>query len=232
LHLTASNPGLLALAAQSGCVALFVGIESLTASNLRSTHALAKNMVSTPEAMGESIRVLHDHGIMVMAGVIFGFDDDDAGVFARTRAFLGDLRVAHGSFSALTPFPGTRLFDELHDQGRITTYDWSKYDGETAVFLPRLMSPRQLQDGTRAMGVDFYSAPKILRRLWANRRHPLLYLGTSFASRHSCRVDNNVPYLTRSSGWIKSRERSAAAELRRAAEPPRLAASDPGEDQA
>ena len=228
LHLTASNPALLALAAQSGCVALFVGIESLTASNLRSTHSLAKNMVSTPEAMGDSIGVLHDHGIMVMAGVIFGFEDDDAGVFARTRAFLGDLRVAHGSFSALTPFPGTRLFDELHRQGRITTYDWSKYDGATAVFLPRLMTPMQLQEGTRAMGVDFYSAPKILRRFWANRRHPLLYLGTSFASRHSCRVDNNVPYFTRNGQWLKSRERSAVAEVVPAPEPQRLAAADPG----
>jgi radical SAM superfamily enzyme YgiQ (UPF0313 family) len=203
LHLTAGNPSLLRLAVKSGCFALFVGIESLSESNLRATRSLAKNMASTPESIGKSIRILHDHGIMVMAGVIFGFDDDDPGVFARTRAFLAQNRVAHGSFSALTPFPGTRLFEELRAQSRITTYDWSKYDGATAVFLPKLMTPEQLEAGTRAMGVDFYTIPKILRRLWVNHRHPLMYLGTSLASRHSCRVDNNVPFLTRSGSWEK-----------------------------
>lgn len=214
LHLTASNPDLLKLAADSGCFALFVGIESLSEANLRSSRSLSKNMASTPEAMGNSIRVLHDHGIMIMAGVIFGFDDDDAGVFARTRNFLVDHRVAHGSFSTLTPFPGTRLFDELHAQGRITSYDWSKYDGTTAVFVPKRMTSRQLQEGTRAIGVDFYSVPKILRRLWANGgRHPFMYLGTSFASRHSCRVDNQVPWFQTNGRWIGHHEHPPLPEL-------------------
>jgi radical SAM superfamily enzyme YgiQ (UPF0313 family) len=230
LHLTASNPDLLRLAVDSGCFSLFVGIESLSEANLRSTRALAKNMVSTPEAMGQSIRVLHDHGIIVMAGVIFGFDDDDPGVFARTRQFLGDHRVGLGSFSALTPFPGTRLFDELHAQSRITTYDWSKYDGATAVFLPKLMTQAELQDGTRAMGVHFYSTPKILRRLWTNRHHPLMYLATCFASRHSCRVENNVPFFTRSGWWEESCEKTPVTELDGSAEPMLLAATDRGTD--
>jgi radical SAM superfamily enzyme YgiQ (UPF0313 family) len=123
LHLTAGNPDLLELAAKSGCFSLFVGIESLNESNLRATGSLAKNKVSTPEEIGRSIRVLHDHDIIVMAGVIFGFDDDDPDVFDRTREFLFDNRVGHGSFSALTPFPGTKLFEALHAQSRITTYD-------------------------------------------------------------------------------------------------------------
>lgn len=228
LHLTANNPELLRLAADSGCFSLFVGIESLSEANLRSTRALAKNMVSTPETMGASIRVLHDHGIIVMAGVIFGFDDDDAGVFARTREFLGDTRVGLGSFSALTPFPGTRLFEELHAQSRITTYDWSQYDGATAVFQPKRMTQAQLQEGTRAMGVAFYSTPKILRRFWVNRHHPFIFLATNFASRHSCRVENNVPFFTRSSSWDKHRPPLPIPAFEAAAEAQLLAAADQG----
>jgi len=212
LHLTASNPSLLALAVQSGCISLFVGIESLSEANLRATGSLAKNKASTPKEMATSLRVLHDHGIVVMAGVIFGFDDDDPGVFDRTRDFLLDSRVGHGSFSALTPFPGTKLFAELHSQARITTYDWAKYDGITPVFLPKLMSPAQLQEGTRQIGVNFYSTPNILRRLWVNRRHPLIYLGTSFAWRHTCRIENGVPFFTRSGPWRRRPERPAAMQ--------------------
>jgi radical SAM superfamily enzyme YgiQ (UPF0313 family) len=201
LHLTASNPELLKLAAMSGCISLFVGIESLSEANLRGAGALAKNRVSTPQEMGASLSVIHEHGIMVMAGVIFGFDDDDPGVFDRTREFLIDNRVALGSFSALTPFPGTRLYDELHAQSRITTYDWSKYDGNTAVFLPKLMTPEQLQEGTRQIGVNFFSTPKIFRRFWVNRHHPFVYLATSFAWRHACRFENKVPFFTPSGSW-------------------------------
>jgi radical SAM superfamily enzyme YgiQ (UPF0313 family) len=212
LHLTASNPDLLQLAAESGCFSLFVGIESLTASNLRATGSLAKNRVGTPEEIGRSIRVLHDHDIIVMAGVIFGFDDDDPEVFNRTREFLFDNRVGHGSFSALTPFPGTKLFETLHAQSRITTYDWSKYDGATAVFLPKLMTAAQLQEGTRRMGVNFYSTPKILRRFWTNRHHPFIYLATSLAWRHSCRVENRVPLYCPSGSWKESGKHSPEIE--------------------
>jgi len=178
--------------------------------------------------MAKSLRVLHDHGIVVMAGVIFGFDDDDAGVFDRTREFLLDCRVGHGSFSALTPFPGTKLFDELHAQKRITTYDWAKYDGITPVFLPKRMTPEQLQDGTRQIGVNFYSTPNILRRLWVNRRHPLIYLGTSFAWRHTCRIENGVPFFTRSGPWKKRPASLPAVERLPAPEPMLLSTPDPG----
>ena len=208
LHLAASNRELLQLAVDSGCIALFVGIESLTASNLKATGSLAKNKASTPQEIGASIRVLHDHGVVLMAGVIFGFDDDDPEVFDRTRSFLNDHRVGYGSFSALTPFPGTKLFDSLHAQSRITTYDWSKYDGATAVFVPKLMTPEQLQVGTRRMGVNFYSTPKILRRIWTNRHHPIIFLASSFAWRHSCRVENRVPLYKPSGFWTKNAHES------------------------
>jgi radical SAM superfamily enzyme YgiQ (UPF0313 family) len=222
LHLTASNPDLLDLAAKSGCVSLFVGIESLSEANLRATGALAKNKVCTPAEMAGSIRVLHDHRILVMAGVIFGFDDDDPDVFDRTREFLFDKHVGLGSFSALTPFPGTRLFNELHAQSRITTYDWSKYDGNTVVFLPKLMTPQQLEDGTRRIGVNFFSTARILRRLWTNRHHPFVYLATSFAWRHQCRKENRVPFFARSASWKeRSRERSLP-ELPGSTDPRRL----------
>lgn len=228
LHLTASNPDLLALAVQSGCISLFVGIESLSAANLRATGSLAKNKASTPKDMAKSLRVLHDHGIVVMTGVIFGFDNDDPDVFDRTLKFLLDCRVGHGSFSALTPFPGTRLFEELHAQKRITTYDWSKYDGITPVFLPRLMSPEQLRDGTRQIGVSFYSTPNILRRLWVNRHHPLIYLGTSFAWRHTCRIENGLPFWMRSGPWKRQLGSLPTSERLAPAEPRLLTAPDPG----
>ena len=33
-----------------------------------------------------------------------------------------------------TPYPGTRLFQQMERDGRITSYDWSKYDTRTVVY--------------------------------------------------------------------------------------------------
>ncbi len=194
LHLTASNPALLKLAQESGCAGLFVGIESLTEENLRSSNSHSKNRAGTAAAIGDSLRVIHDHGIVVMAGVIFGFDGDGPDVFERTADFLDEQKVGLASFSALTPFPGTRLRDEMLAESRITDDDWAHYDACTSVFTPRSMTAAELQAGTRRAGVNFYSTARILRRFPTNRHHPLFYLATSFAWRHSCRVENQVPF--------------------------------------
>lgn len=194
LHLSARDPDLLKLARESGCVGLFVGIESLSEENLSTSKSLAKNHSRTAEEVGASLRVLHDNGIVVMAGVIFGFDGDDVEVFDRTADFLADNHVGLASFSALTPFPGTALCEQLEAEGRITSRDWSMYDACTSVFTPRGMTAEQLQEGTRRAGVKFYSSAKILRRLPTNRHHPFLFLATSFAWRHAVRVENDVPF--------------------------------------
>jgi hypothetical protein len=63
--------------------------------------------------------------------------------------------------------------------------DWSKYDYETVVFKPKLMTPEELEDGKKWAGREFYSHKSILSRLPANRHHPLLFsvVNLSFHSR-------------------------------------------------
>src|SRR4030043_875594 len=71
---------LLRLAAESGCVSLFLGVESLSSENLKYVN---KGFNQVPQ-YEEAIRVLHDHDIMIVAGVIFGLDHDDEGGFEGT----------------------------------------------------------------------------------------------------------------------------------------------------
>ncbi|MCJ7663460.1 MAG: B12-binding domain-containing radical SAM protein, partial [Desulfobacterales bacterium] len=78
--LFALDRALVKQAAEAGCIALFLGIESFSAESLKE----AKKGFNRTERYGEGIRNLHDHGIGVEAGVIFGFDHDDPAVFERT----------------------------------------------------------------------------------------------------------------------------------------------------
>jgi len=134
---------LLDLAAKSGCVSMFVGIESLSEDSLKAANKKF-NKVADYET---SIRKIHDRGIMINAGFIFGFDTDDEGVFERTVRFVQKNRIALPTYHILTPLPGTHLFDRFKAEGRIFDYDWSKYNSGNAVFYPKLMSPETLQEG-------------------------------------------------------------------------------------
>jgi radical SAM superfamily enzyme YgiQ (UPF0313 family) len=152
---------LLSLAAQSGCRGVFVGFESLSQDNLRAW----RKSFSRARDYARAIRKLHDAGIAVYAGIVFGSDGDMADVFERTLGFLLDSRVDALQATILTPFPGTPLFDTMEREGRIIDRDWSHYDFRHVVFEPREMSRAALRAGHDWVLSRFYSAPAVLSRL-------------------------------------------------------------------
>ncbi|MGD0207145.1 MAG: radical SAM protein [Verrucomicrobiota bacterium] len=155
---------LIHLAAASGCEALFIGLESISAASLRETG----KAFNKPQRYLDGIKKLHDAGIAVQTGLVFGFDNDDVTVFERTLAFLEQAGVDVASIGSLTPFPGTPIFRKLEEEGRILSYDWSKYNARTdVVFRPRRMTPDHLQAGVEWVTKQFYSLSSISRRLLA-----------------------------------------------------------------
>jgi radical SAM superfamily enzyme YgiQ (UPF0313 family) len=159
------KPDLLALAQKSGCVGVLIGFESLSQDSLREADKRYK-----AHTYGEIIRKLHDHGIGVEGTFIFGFDQDDPGVFERTVEFADRMRLNVAQFSVLTPLPGTKLFDRWRAEGRLL-YEpwndprhWAKFNLFEVVIRPRQMSPERLADGLRWAYRNFYGWPSLARR--------------------------------------------------------------------
>ena len=152
---------LVKLAADSGCVSVFVGLESVSADSLDETN---KNF-NQVRKFEDQIKMFHDHGIMVNPGMVFGFDNDDESVFETAVDFLVRNRVELAYFNVLTPLPGTALYDRYEREGRIFDKDWSKYDGKHVVFQPKRMSPEQLLEGFFWANHQFYSWSSIWHRL-------------------------------------------------------------------
>lgn len=149
------------LAADSGCVSVFVGMESISEDSLDETNK-GFNQVRKFE---DQIKMFHDHGIMVNPGMVFGFDNDDESVFETTMDFLIRNRVELAYFNVLTPLPGTALHERYEREGRIFDRDWSKYDGKHVVFRPKRMTPERLQEGFFWANHEFYSWSSIWKRL-------------------------------------------------------------------
>src|SRR5262249_59563382 len=85
---------LLDLMERSGCIGIFLGIESLDDADLRSVE---KRQNKTAEYR-DAIARLHDRGICVMAGFISGFDDQTPETIVATARRLNAVRIA-------VPFP-------------------------------------------------------------------------------------------------------------------------------
>ena len=122
--------------ADSGCIGLFVGLETFVEDNLTSVNKTCHRV----EEYRQAIQLLHRHGIAVEAGIVFGFDGDRPEVFRRTLETLDDLEVDMIQVSIFTPLPGTPRAKLL--AGRIL----DRRVGELRL-PPRCLSARQ--DGSR-----------------------------------------------------------------------------------
>ncbi len=127
------NERLLKGAAKSGCKILYIGFEALSDDTLRESGKLQNLRIRYKEA----IKRLHQQGIMLGAGFIFGFDNDDKSIFERTVEFAIDCKIDMADFHVLCPYPGTQIYKQLKDENRIFEIDWSKFSNYNVVYYPK-----------------------------------------------------------------------------------------------
>ncbi len=156
----AKDPGLLRLMADSGCVTLYIGFESINPKTLR----LYDKKQNVDEIV-QCIRIVKEHGIDIHGMFVLGADTDSVDTIRRTAEFAVDLGLDTAQFMPLTPLPGTPVFSEMKDAGRLLHTDWSKYDMHHVVFSPAMMKPETLQVETLKAMKKFYSWKYILNHL-------------------------------------------------------------------
>ena len=154
------------LAAEAGCIGLFVGLETFKSENLDSINKTCHKI----EHYRESIKLLHSHGIGVEAGIVFGFDNDTPDVFKNTLTTLDKLEVDVIQVSIFTPLPGTPRFKTM--KNRIVDYNWSNYDFHNVVFTPENMTREELKAGHDWVTNRFYNPFRIMKRLLKHMMRP------------------------------------------------------------
>ncbi len=169
-------------AAEAGLRSLFVGFESLTPGNLASSNK-RQNLGRDYKAVTDR---LHNLGIMINGSFVFGMDDDEEDVFRRTVDWAIEHGITTATFHIQTPYPGTRLFARMQEQGRIVTRNWDLYDTRHVVFRPARLKPEALKEGYDRAYREFYRWSSIAR---ASRSH-----GT---------VQHQAKHFFYASGWKK-----------------------------
>ena len=154
------DPELVDLMARAGCFGVFVGFESINPETLALYNKKQEvdDIVNCIETFKKAS--INIHGMFVLGG-----DTDDIETIKSTKRFAKRLGIHSVQFLMLTPLPGTPVFDDLKEQGRLLHMDWAKYDAHHAVFEPKLMTPFELHTETLKAMAGFYSWGTIMKNL-------------------------------------------------------------------
>ena len=148
----ARDESLLSLMAKAGCSVACIGFESINAKTLK-----AWDKKQSIDDIIKAIRSFHKKKIRIHGMFVVGGDDDSIKTVWDTLSFAIKQRIDTLPMSILTPFPGTKVHEDLQKEKRIFSRDWSLYDGMHVVFNPRLVSAHQLQINVADAYAKFYS---------------------------------------------------------------------------
>jgi len=160
----AEDEDLLDLLRPSGCHQLLIGFESVLRENLSGMdkhHWKAKKYDSYLSA----IQKVQSHGVSVDGCFILGLDADTLDVFEQTRDFIEASQLLEAQITVSTPFPGSRLYNRLKNEGRlIKDIFWDRCTLFDINFVPKRMSVKQLEDGIIWLGSQIYNQEALERR--------------------------------------------------------------------
>lgn len=113
---------------------------------------------------------VNSNRIIAFSSFILGNETDGEDIFEHTLKFITDAGIPLAMINILAPFPGTPLYKRLEKEGRILHKDWSKYNGESICFKPK-MDLKALEHGHNWVLQQIYSYKALYRRftkVWAN----------------------------------------------------------------
>jgi len=185
------HPDLLDLMCESGCQSLFIGFESINANSIACVHKVQNNIENYDKLINE----IHKRGMMINASLVFGLDEDDSSVFDNTLNWMVERKIETVTAHILTPYPGTKVYERMNNEGRIFDHDLSHYNTAHVVYYPTKMTTKELYDGYINFYKKFYSFKNIIKRIPKNHRQWGAYFLFNFVYRKFGKLTEFISYI-------------------------------------
>lgn len=142
----------------AGCWAILFGAESGVQKNL---DTIRKG--TTLEQIRTAVRTAQDVGLKVSTPFMFGIPGETFEEGLETIDFAVKLNPDMANFHAITPFPGTYLYDNMHRFGTVSD-DLSDFTYQGAAFIPNTMTRDDIHRLRQIAFRKFYLRPSFLFR--------------------------------------------------------------------
>jgi len=169
-------------AADSGLMALMIGVESVDEGGLEQSGAWRKlgsaNAKShSLEKTRQAIRAIQDNGIMVNGHFVVGFDNDTPDTFVRTLEFCDEMSIMP-TISILDPTPGSAQYQDFEKAGWLLPgMRWAVSDSQHLLFKHPTLGIDEAEATLSKVMREGYSMGRIFRRVWhLFKKHPDPYV--------------------------------------------------------
>ena len=167
------DPEVLHWMAESGCVGMLIGFESIDAQALKNMNKGFNATVEKTVGYKKAIDNIRKHGLAIWATMIFGTDTDRPETFERVADFILENEIDIMTCGLATPFPGTKLYDRLMAEGRIFRnnypHDWQLYTAHHLLYTLKSMTLDELIDSFEMIYNRLYSTEALRERFRKSR---------------------------------------------------------------
>ncbi len=161
-----SDPELMKLMQQSGCLGHVIGFESITEEGLMSMNKM--HNLESGMNYDEMISIITDHGLAIWAAFVLGHDEDTPESLMDILEFSLKHKFPFAAYNVLMPYPKTELYKKLKTENRLL-FDgkwWlhPDYRFNHAAFLPKRMTVEELNETSFYIRKKWNSIGSILRK--------------------------------------------------------------------
>lgn len=149
---------------EAGCYAVAVGIESGSQKILNDMNKKLKI-----EQIVEKINILAQYKIKITGQFIIGYPTETRDDILQTIKFAKKLPIERGGFSSFVPLPGSKVYMDLKEQGKLDDLDFgdmSYYNVEKS-FTPHI-SKSELDKLLKKAIRSFHLRPLILLKIFSS----------------------------------------------------------------
>jgi anaerobic magnesium-protoporphyrin IX monomethyl ester cyclase len=151
---------LLAKMRESNCELVYFGVESGCQKIL---DAVGKE--TSIKQNEKAIKWAKDAGLVVIISLMIGYPGETADTLEQTLDLVRRLKPDDAYLCVATPYPGTRFYRLIEENGWEMSHDWSLYDTTTPVFENPSISKEKILEMRKKFVDDFYSPFYILRQM-------------------------------------------------------------------
>lgn len=153
---------LLELMARANCTQVLIGFESVNPTSVKELDTGWKYRHFKDYAM--AIEKIQSYGISVNGCFVLGFDTDTKATFEDTKQFITHCDLSDVQITLLTPFPGTDLYEQLKEEGRLLPDSWDKCTLFDVTFIPKHFTVSELEQEFQSLMSYVYSDKLMQKR--------------------------------------------------------------------
>ncbi|MEI6261387.1 MAG: radical SAM protein [Deltaproteobacteria bacterium] len=155
---------LLELIHKAGCWQISYGVET---GSQRLLDSINKSV--SLEQIEQVFRITKRVGISIRGFFMLGLPGETPAESQATIDFAKKLNPLWAQFTVTVPYPGTKMFEYLDQQGKIRTYNWEKYNtwsgwqgSEEIPFVPDGRTVEELRNLQKRALREFYLRPEVV----------------------------------------------------------------------